>query len=264
MKVYELLLKATELMVDVKEGTTTAQGGTTYLIDTDLRFPSDHFNDGVIFITSGTYVGAYRVKANNTQGRITIGTTLAGAVPASVTYSIAEGIYSMARLKQAMNWVLDDTEYMLTDKTETTVDDTEEYDLPTDVTQQVRRVEIATSTSEPYKWYTHRCWDIVNGKLVFMGDIPDGGYLIRIHYVSKLDTITTLTADIPITVDTRHLKYAVVAWLYRQYYRRTEEDHPSDTNLLNEAKLNWEMAKGQAGVPYILSRDPFIKSIRHG
>lgn len=262
MKVYELLLKAAELMVDVTEGTTTAEGGVSHLIDTKLGFPSDHFNNGILWITSGTYIGVYRVKANNAEGRITIDSTLAAACPASVTYSIAEGTFPLARMKQAMNWVLDDTQYMLVDKTLTSVASQEEYDLPTGVTNQVRRVEIATKTTEPYGWYRHRCWDIVEGKLVFMGEIPGGGMPIRIHYVDKLDTIAAYTTEIPITVDTRHMKYGIAAWLYRQYYRMTKEDHPEQTNLLNEARVNYENAKAQANVPYLLPRDPFIQSVR--
>jgi len=264
MKVYELLQQVAEMMVDVHIGTTTAEGGTTYLIDTSLRFPSDHFNDGILWITSGTYVGAYRVKANNTQGRITIDTTLAGAVPASVTYAIAEGIYPLERMKQAMNWVLDDSQYMVLDTSLTTTDDTESYALPSGVTRDVRRVEIATETDAPYKWFKHKAWDIIDDDLVFLDHLPEGGYTIRLHYVGYQDTISSLTADIPITVDTRHLKYKIIAWLYRQYFRQTKKDHPEQTDLLTEAAENASIAAERAGEPYLLPRDAKVISIRNG
>jgi len=262
MYVYEMLLKVAKMMMDVHEGSIPAAGTTTTITDTKLKYPADYFKDGTLWLTSGTYVGAYRVIGQTEGGLITFDTTLAAGPAINTTYAIAPSTFSLADMKQALNWVLEDSRYMLNDATDVTLENTEEYDLPTGVTHDVRRVEIATSTSAPYGWYKHKAWEIVNGKLIFMRFIPNSGMPIRYHYVGNMEALSALTTEIPITIDSNHLKWKTIAWLYRKYYDKTKEDHPEKTNLLTEAKMLAEMAAGSAGEPYLLPRDPIMGDVR--
>jgi len=246
MKFYEAALKLARITMEVFDGTTTAKGTETTLIDENLWLNADYFIDGTLFILTGS---------NNTQGVITFKPASPQPIDSGVLYCAAQGLFKINELRQALNFVLATTKYMRTDAT-LTASGSEEITLPDGVTHDIRRVEIAQNTSEPYNWYRHQAWDVIDGKLVFLQKPPDSG-TIRIHYVATMEEITSDDGDLPITIDSQHLTWAAAAFLYRKFYDRTKEDHPEKTNLLAEAKAREEMAKATGG-PWLLPRDPII------
>ena len=177
-------------------------------------------------------------------------------------YSIAPSDFTLAQIRQAINTVLEESRYMLTNSTLNCLANTEEYALPTGVTQDVRRVEIATSNAAPYGWYPHRAWEVVNGYLKFLRWVPSGTNPIRIHYVGNLTALAALTTAIPITIDTNHLKWKTIAFLYKRFYDNTKGDHPEKQALLEEARMQAERAAGAAGEPFLLPRDPIMGDVR--
>ena len=82
---------------------------------------------------------------------------------------------------------------------------------------------------------------------------------MRIHYAGYMTAISDWTADIPITVDTKQLKFAAIAWTLRDYYRETRGDHPEFAALLQEAR----QLEARAGEPYLLPRDPKMAMAIH-
>jgi hypothetical protein len=259
---YELLLKIARVMMEVYESTTSAEGTTASILDTKNKYQSDFFNDGTLWIlseveTTFEEMGAYRVKGQ-AQGVITIDDTFAAACPASIKYAVAPADFSLQQMQQAVSQVLSSTRYMLTNKLQSTAENTEEYTLPTGVTKDVRRVEIATNSTEPYGWYKHPAWDIINGKLVFLRAIPGGGFLMRYHYVDYLAEMETLTSEIPITIDTQHLMWAAIGELYEKFFDRTRGENNEKTQRMTAALSR----ANAAGAPYIMPRDPIIGDIR--
>lgn len=256
MKLYELFVRLGKLIMEVHEGTSTAIGTTTTLVDTNSVFHSDFYQDGTLILDHATYGGAYRVAGNNTAGVITFSPALAAACPTATPYAIMPKTFTLVEMRQAVNWILESTKYMLTDITLQGDGSTEEFTLPSGVTHDVRRVEIAQNTSAPYNWYRHQAWEIVNGSLVFLQK-PPGSNIIRVHYAGYHEPLDDDDDDVPITIDTQHLLWASAAYLYRKLYDRTKEDNPEKTNLLNEARIKEEAAKN-AGGPFLLPRDPIV------
>lgn len=261
MYLYEMALQIAKKMMEVGEGVTTAVGTVSTITDTKLKYPADYFKDGTLWLV-GTYAGAYRVISNTEGGLITFDATLAGNPVISTVYAIAPKTFSLNEIKQAVNTVLEESRYMQTNSTLVVLENTEEYALPTGVTQDVRRVEIATSNSAPYGWYPHRAWEVVGGYLKFLRWPPTGGNPIRLHYVGNMTALASLATAIPITIDTNHLKWRSIAHLYRKHYDKTRGDNPEKQALLEEANARAEQAAGAAGEPYLLPRDPIIGDVR--
>ncbi len=183
---YDALLETAMLCGVTKGGQTTAQHSTpaTNLIDTNRYEPDDYFNNGLLFIRSGTYAGSTRRITDYvmTTGVITFAAT-------STAISIASGIYYTAtntirdELVQAINEaLLMMGEYTEVDETLTVVDNATEYTLPTGVSN-VKRIEVYTVSTAPYGFNPLFTWRELGGKIYLPAEINrTAGNTIRIYY----------------------------------------------------------------------------------
>lgn len=241
----EAMLETARIMGVVKEGTATG-GSTTTLIDTSLDDPAEYFTKGTIWILSGTYSGACDVVKMFNEGTFTLTTTLAGAIAAGVSYATADSEYPKYKLKQAVLSVLRNAPILKTNDTLTITADTEEYSLPSGVFN-VKRVDVATSSTSPYKFVPNLFWKEWNGKIIFAGGKePSGtGNIIRLWYEGAHGEIAE-SGSILSSIDINWLKWAAAAFLYRDLIKKIQKDNPTDIDLLNEAKTLEAEAKRNA------------------
>jgi len=241
----EAMLETARLMGVVKEGTATG-GSTTTLIDTSLDDPAEYFTKGTIFVLSGTYSGTCDVIKMFNEGTFTLTTTLAGAISAGNTYAAAQPEYPKHKLKQAVLSALRFAPILKTSDSLTVTADTEEYSLPSGVSN-VKRVEVAASSSSPYGFVPNLFWKEWNAKLIFdKGKEPTStGYIIRLWYEGAHGEIAE-SGSILSSIDMNWLKWSAAAFLYRDQIKKIQKDNPTDIDLLNEAKTLEAEAKRNA------------------
>lgn len=233
--VRDALLEAARHMGAIREGIATG-GSTTTLEDTLMNEPAANFAGGTLWMLSGDNDGLCDIVSQYNEGVATIETTLSTAIAAGDEYAIADAEYPKQKLKQAVMAALRFFSSLKTDDTKTVTANTEEYTLPTGVSN-VKRVEVATSSSTPYGFVPNYYWKEWNGKLVFVGgkEPTTTGNIIRIWYEEYIGELSE-TDNIPDSVNLTWLKWAAVAWLYRDQIKRIQKDNPTNLDLLNEAK----------------------------
>lgn len=240
---------------------STATGGsTTTLIDTSgvVNEPADYFATGVIWFLTGNNAGKSSpiTTWNNTTKTFTF-PTMAGACAANDRYAAGNLDYPRWKLQDSVNQALKRMgEVLKTDITLTTVANQQAYTLPAGV-NDVKRVEVATFTAEPYGWIPHFNWDTINGKIEFVNDSqPDtAGYKIRLWYYGDHAELTGDTDAIDASLHPERVKWnAIVDALRWRIALRGGED-PLLAQLYAEATLM--AAKADLDYPIIrMPRDP--------
>jgi hypothetical protein len=258
IKLVDIVLEVARMMGTVRDGEAES-GGLTSLVDTINRTePNDYFNGGSIFIRSGSETGAVRTIADFVNATATLSwtTALSVGIAAGVEYSVMSSEFTYANIKAAINSVLRYTQYIKTNTDLVGVADTLSYKLPVDV-NNIKRVEVAMSTTSPYYYVIWQNWKEELGNLVFDQYSPDAGLTIKLWYESAHGQL--LNDDVMrASVDIEWLKWKSVAWLYRDQITRLEKDKPIDVDLLNEAKQNMADAAINANARTLgrMSHDP--------
>lgn len=242
----DAMLETARIIGAVRDGTATG-GSTTTLVDTQLNEASGYYKGGTIWILSGNNDGTCDIVAGFGENTVTLTSTLAQAIVSGVAYAIANSEYPKHRIKQAVLAQLRFAKTLKTNDALIVTVNTEEYSLPSGVSN-VRRVEVATSTSVPYGYTQNRFWKEWNGKIVFdKGYAPTStGNKIRLWYEGIHDEIAE-SGEILTNIDMNWLKWSAAAYLYREEIKRIQKDNPTALDLLNEAKSLEAEAKLNAG-----------------
>lgn len=207
----DISLKVAKEVMDVVEGTATG-GSTTTLADTVLlaNYPDDYFNNGRLWIKSGTHTGEiYTVSDFTTSTGVVTFAAVVGAIAAGVRYSIARNTYPWDQIVSAIQRALDSTWVTGIDSTLEGDGETLEFTLPTGV-YDVKRVELqdtAISNSERNN-STH--WrETSTGKLRFdYGYAPRDGYTIHVYYRDQHAELTDYSVVISNEINVEWLKWA--------------------------------------------------------
>jgi hypothetical protein len=226
------MLELARVLGIVYEGTATG-GSTTTCVDTAMEYPQDYFEDGTLWITSGDADGLCTKITAHANDTLTFATHTI-AVAATNTYAAATADFPKFALKNAVLSALRYQPIMKADTSTTTAANQETYTLPTDVAD-VRRVEIATSTSAPYEYETNYHWIEANGSLCLYGDLPSTGYTMRLWYADYHDDIAE-SGSVEEGVDLIWLKWASAVNAWRWRIQQIRKDNPTATDMLNEAK----------------------------
>lgn len=235
-----IMLDVARTMGLIYEGTATG-GSTTTLEDTGLEYHADYYSGGTIWITSGGNIGVCeKVKTHN--GNTMSFDTMDTAIVSGVTYAIANADYPKQQLKQAVLNVLRHDECLLKNDTTVVIDDTEEYTLPTGVSNLIA-VQVATNDEKPYSFTAHYYWREYDGLLIFdKGRYPTAtGNIIRLWYLGYHGTIGE-SESVEATVPIKWLVWKSVENLYRNKLTRIKQDDPTTIDLFNEAKENAKYA----------------------
>lgn len=209
--VADITLKVAKEVMDVIEGTATG-GSTTALVDSVLLAPQpdDFWNNGMIYIKSGTHAGEVYLITDfaTTTGTVTFA-AVTGAIVSGVRYSITRNTYPWDQIVSAIQRALDSTWITGIDSTLEGDGETLEFTLPTGV-YDVKRVEFedTAATNGGRKNSTH--WrETSTGKLRFdYGHAPIDGYTIHVYYRDQHAELTSSTVVISNEINVEWLKWA--------------------------------------------------------
>jgi len=238
-----MILEVARAMGIAYDGTATG-GTTTTLIDTvNLLERDDFYNKGFIMFLSGANKGVVKTISDFVNSTATISWSGAiAAVASGVEYVATSPEFPYTKIKAALNEVLKRSPFLQSNETLTTTADTVAYDLPANV-YNIKRVEVAQDTSSPYYYVTYFNWKERNGQIIFDNIyFPVSGYKIRLWYECPHGELPSAGVLRP-TIDPDWLKWAAIAWLYRDLITRIKKDDPTSVDLLNEAKMREDEAK---------------------
>lgn len=236
---FSISLALAKVLGNVRSSTTTAAGSATTIVDSTRTEPADFWNDGTLWITSGTHSGKSRKitdwALSGTTFTIPTTTTAAGA---GVTYSVIDGNWPQDKLVEFINRALVEIgDVPQDDASLTTVAEQEEYTLPSGV-YNVRQVEIARELAAPYAYQQqYGNWYERDGVLRFAtGREPqEDDYLIRLTYMAPHAALTADTGTVSQYIHPDLLVWtaAVHAWRWRTQMGRGDE--PTNTLFYQEA-----------------------------
>ncbi|MFA5378407.1 MAG: hypothetical protein WC455_21815 [Dehalococcoidia bacterium] len=222
----EVMLDVCRLVTSVQEGTATG-GSTTTLLDTNLTRKQGMFNDGTLWMLSGTHKGKCLEIKMYGVGSVTLKDTLTGAITAGDMYSIASGDhFPKWQLKQAVAHVLKITDVPAINITHTAASG---VCTLTDISD-IRQVYVDDKRN------FH--WEERAGKIYF--DDTEASGDLKLHYMkSAWDNTMTDTSAIDNAVDPRYLMWAAAEYLWRSYIERHRGDNAEiTTELKKEAQAN--------------------------
>ena len=225
---FSATLDLAKILGNVIESTATG-GSTTTLVDTALPRtppPDDAYNYGTLFFVSCTQTDLNSTTAIVTDWVSTTKTftvaTLSKTVTAADRYAFCDKDWPRDVLRRSVNQAIQSLGALpdlYTLATFVTVANQEAYALPAGV-YNVKRVEIATSTSTPYYYITHHHWTEKDGYIYFDTgfEVADAGYLIRLTYEVPSAELTTDAGMINNYIHPDLLKWeaAVNAYLWKQ------------------------------------------------
>lgn len=203
---FSATLDLAKILGNVIEGVTSGAGTTTTLVDTNFPRtapPDDAYNYGTLWFITGDLAGKTAVVTDWTQSSKTFTFATQTAAPgASKRYAFLDKDYPRDVLRQAVNMALQTiggVPDIYTLSTFVTVANQEDYTLPAGV-YNVKKVEIATSTTTPYYYAPHYHWREIDGVIKFDTNTAptSAGYLIRLTYVvqpSELDDDADTISD---------------------------------------------------------------------
>lgn len=199
-------LDLARVLGNVIEGAATA-GAVTYLRDSNLPRtapPDDAFNRGTIWFKSCTQTALNGLTAivtdwDQSDVQFTFATQ-AATITAGDTYAFIDRDWPRDVLRRSVNDAMTTLgglpdEYTLA--TFVTVANQMTYTLPAGV-YNVKKVEVASSTSSPYYYIPNYHWEEIDGNIRFLEghEYPLAGYLIRLTYVVNPTEVTTDTGSI--------------------------------------------------------------------
>ena len=255
---FDALLETAQLCGIMRSGLTTAEGSVTTLVDTTAYENDDYFNNGTLFIRSGTFTNTTKRITDYMQrsGVITFTPACTDVVPASVYYSVTNA--RREALTQAINQaLLFMGEYTLLDETPTVTDNATEYTLPSGVSN-VKRIEVYTSSSSPYGFNPITTWREMGGKIYLPSELShNSGNVIRLYYNKFHDAVNEDSDTI-----SDHFNLKRLAWTatYMFHLNRMQYSGNSDEReniLLANAQQQAQRLANAFPVQHI-ERDPIL------
>lgn len=224
---FSATLDLAKILGSVMESTTTAAGTTATLVDTAMPRsapPDDAYNYGTLWFISGALASKTAVITDWDQAPTPTFTfaTQTAAPGSGSRYALLDRDYPRDVLRNAVNAALQTiggVPDIYTLGTFVTVANQEDYTLPAGV-YNVKKVEIATSTTSPYYYAPHYHWREIDGVIKFdTNRAPtSAGYLIRLTYVVPPAELTTDAGTISDYIHPDLLKWtaAVHALMWKQ------------------------------------------------
>jgi hypothetical protein len=235
-----MLLRTAECLKGLRYSISTGDGTSTTLVDTAMDEPDGFFDGGTIFFLSGTLEGLTARVSDWDATTHTFTFTEQASVPGGdCEYAVMNSQYPREGLIAAINGALSelgDYPMIYENAAFITVADQEEYTLPLGVFN-IKKVFIATSTTDPYEYQENFGWLENSGTLVFDMDTPgDSGYRIKLYYEAPHNRVTQDSDDIQ---DTIHPDLLAWTAAYRAALNRAgfaENSEPYTKELLSYAQ----------------------------
>ena len=264
---FDATLALARSIEDVFEGTSTANGLTTTLVDANIFQPAGYFSDdpkGVLWLK--TTVPASKIITGHVGTTITFAPAQAALVASGTAYAAAPGVYPRYALIQAINLALEEIGRIPMEGELAAVANQQEYTATDDVLfdEEIIGIEVANAAAAPYNWTPHYNWRQTAGvtrRLVFdEATVPSTTNKLRVLY---LKAHTPLVNDGDLVSSHIHpdlLKWVSAVYAYRWRYSRTKADDPSTVDLLNEAKERvGTLAQEKLQEAQLKARDAFMR-----
>lgn len=242
---YSATLDLAKIVGNVIESVTSGAGTTATLVDSGFPRtapPDDSYNNGTLWFISGALAGKTAVVTDWDQAPTPTFTfaTQTAAPGAASRYAFCDKDWPRDVLRNAINSALQTIGGVLDTYTlaaYVTVANQEAYALPTGV-YNVKRVEIATTTSAPYYYKKHEHWTEKDGSIYLDTGFEEtmAGYGIRLTYVvqpSELDD----DAD---TISS-YIHPDLLKWTAASYALSWRPYALGDTNALLERRLSYAL-----------------------
>jgi hypothetical protein len=198
--VFDISLQVAKEAQDVLEGTATG-GSTTTLIDSVLlaKQPADYFNNGRLWIKSGTHADKVWTISDFALGGTVTFAAVTGEIVAGVRYAIVRNLYPWDQIVSAIQRALENTWVTGHNATLTGDGATLDFTLPSGV-YNVLRVE-----NTRHNVFAH--WTETMGILRFSeGYEPDD--TLHVYYQAQHDDLVDGTSVISNEINLTWLKYA--------------------------------------------------------
>jgi hypothetical protein len=204
--VAELSLKALRDVTDIMTGAATT-GAVTSLTDTlTLTQPPAHWDNGSLWILSGTHAGKVLPVTSYTNNKLTFATLGATAIAAGTRYAVTRAVFPWAQVIASINDALEETYVEATDSTLIGDGETLEYNLPAGV-YSILAVHF-TDAQGRRSISAH--WRETNGHIRWdYGYPPDDGDTIEITYRTPPTEVILYSDVISTDVDVLWLRYKV-------------------------------------------------------
>jgi len=219
----EAALRVIKRIAPVYYGTATG-GSTTTLIDTLNTEQQGFYDNGIIWLLTGSNPGEWVDILSFGNGTFTFKSAVTPTIAAGDKYACITSDWERKDLRSAVNEACKSiSKTFASDATLTVVANQEEYTLPSGVSD-VRRIEVAENTTSPYSYVTNPYWNEVAGKIYFHPDhVPDAaaGNKIRLWYAKEhadLDDTTSLYWSID------DMQWAAVIYLLQQKNTKSMDD----------------------------------------
>jgi hypothetical protein len=226
---FDATLALAKVLGFVRTGTTTSAGSTTTLKDTARAEPSDYWNDGTAWLSSGADSGRSGQVLDfitASIATITFSPVISTAIASAVTYSLMTNDYPRDILIDSVNKALSGIPIPAENTALTTVADQGDYTLPAGV-YNIKRVFVADSLSAPleYKeWFNF--YEIPGGTLRFDDAPAPSGYTSRLMYVAAPTEITADTATVSSLIPVERLKWEAAVHATMWKYQNVKGDDP--------------------------------------
>jgi len=219
----DLLLRTAKKLGEVKSARVTSVSGSASLISSEVVDADGRYDNGTLFITTGSNAGAVRIIQDYTSAS---GFRFAAALDympqVGDRFTATMDDYPLDRLEDAVNTAIEDLPaWKIAEDTTSlvTVEDQEEYTLP-DGVRNLLRVEIAEDDEEPYDFAPHYGWEEVNGVLRFdagkqpcYDDLP-----MRLVYVTFFDTLEDYDDELDPAINAKRIVWEAAQMAFRLRY----------------------------------------------
>lgn len=211
---FDALYRTLSILRGERSGVATG-GSATTLVDSVQAEATGYLNGGTIFVFTGANAGKSRVITSWTLSTTTFAfPTMTTSCASGDQYAAFDARYPRVSIVQAINRALNTLgPFEAVNETITTTDNTESYILPPTV-NEIRRVQVATSTSSPYEWSDplNNWWELA-GRVYFTDywNLPSGRKL-RITYGANAARFSNDTDIMPRDVDIERIAAEAAYW----------------------------------------------------
>lgn len=249
---FDITLELSKVLQNTVEAVATG-GTSTTLVDSRRREAQDYFRSGTLWF-KGLKTS---VEIDDwLPGTFTHGASVLSA--AKDLYAAAGQDYPRWLLIQKINEALQEMLLASENVSLTSVAYQERYPLP-DGVYNLKRVEVAEESTDPFGYTPNMNWQEVGGELVFDAWHPpvENDLTIRITYQPRHTQLTEDADTIPDRIPLMHLVWRAAALALRWRQGRIRMDDPEQLRQYNDAIVNAERKAGLWPVP-TTPRDPHL------
>lgn len=225
----DISLRVVKEVADVLESTGTASSATSLTDSVKLTQQAGYWEDGTIWILSGTHAGKVGVVTGFVNKVLSFATF--GSDVATPRYAVARKLFPWNELMKATNNALtfETVQVLNSNTTLLGTGTTEDFTLPAGV-YNVREVWFRNTSVSPYRRTPSHHWDERNGHLIFdTGYAPRSNYTIEVNYDGPHSVLTAYSDIISNDINLDWLKWKSVehlmTWAINNYGNNPQKNY---------------------------------------